>query len=124
MAPTYITLTISSPATVGYRPIMPYSDDETAFANNLLCPRYAENDPTSAPPSPTLIETFDVLDSIPWRRSYIGLDDGVEAGLRQRLSRHWTRLAALSFMLIMLVLACGVSGYVAVKHAKDRSSKT
>jgi hypothetical protein len=107
---------------MGYRPVTPYSDDEITFANNLLCPRYAENDPTSAPPSPTAIESFDVLDSIPWRRSYIGLDDGAEARMQQRLMRkHRAIFCALLAMSALLLTGCGVGGYLALKHA---SSKT
>lgn len=108
--------------TVGYKPLAPYSDDDTTFANNLLCPRYAENDLTSAPPSPASIESFDVLDSIPWRRSYISLDNGAGSGrLRKQWKRHRAQAIALLLLFLLAMTGCGVGGYMAVRHGKSNT---
>ncbi|ORY19725.1 hypothetical protein BCR34DRAFT_448740, partial [Clohesyomyces aquaticus] len=58
------------PRRAGYTPLSPYTDDDNALSNNLICPRYADSDPTSAPPSPASIESFDILDSVAWRRGH------------------------------------------------------
>ncbi|KAH3912354.1 hypothetical protein HBI56_004690 [Parastagonospora nodorum] len=102
---------------VRYQPLAPYTDDDT-----LLCPRYAENDPTSAPPSPASIESFDILDSIPWRRSYISLDSN-GASLSRRWRTRKAQITALVWVLTLLLTGCAVGGYVwhrAVKHGKSK----
>ncbi|KAF1913820.1 hypothetical protein BDU57DRAFT_323708 [Ampelomyces quisqualis] len=108
--------------TLDYKPLTPYSDlDDTAFANTTLCPRYAEDDPTSAPPSPASIHAFDVLDSIPWRRSYISLDPGTEhARLRVRWKNQKLRAIVFFLLVAMLGLGCGVAAYTAVKYGKKQ----
>ncbi|KAF2030311.1 hypothetical protein EK21DRAFT_38754, partial [Setomelanomma holmii] len=105
-----------------YKSLSSYSDHEDAIvANSLLCPRYAENDPTSAPPSPASIESFDILDSIPWRRSYISSDSGPDG---RRLARQWKkqrmRVIVASLLLALLVTGCTISAYLAVKHEKSK----
>ncbi|KAH8710185.1 hypothetical protein GQ44DRAFT_436661 [Phaeosphaeriaceae sp. PMI808] len=124
MASTSTKITLSIPETVGYGLLTPYSDNDTTFANNVLCPRYAENDPTSAPPSPASIESFDILDSIPWRRSYISLDNTVaESGRCIALRRRWrmyrAHFTAFFLLFTLLVAGCSVSGYLAVKQTKQ-----
>lgn len=91
---------------VRYQPLALYTDDDT-----LLCPRYAENDPTSAPPSPASIESFDILDSVPWRRSYISLDDN-GADLSRRSRTRKAQITALVWVLTLLLTGCAVGGYV------------
>ncbi|KAH7402681.1 hypothetical protein BKA66DRAFT_449281 [Pyrenochaeta sp. MPI-SDFR-AT-0127] len=110
---------------MGYRSLSAYTDDDTAVANNLLLPRYAESDPTSSPPSPASIESFDVLDSIPWRRSYISLDSGSSQDrrldrLRKRCRGKKTRIVAILLLFILFVTGCTLGGYLAVKHEKDK----
>jgi hypothetical protein len=108
--------------TVGYTPLAPYRDeDDTTFAHNTLCPRYAENDLTSAPPSPASIESFDVLDSIPWRRSYISLGNQTD---RNALSKRWrqqrARVIAVLLLFTLLCLGCGVTAFLAIQHSKNK----
>jgi hypothetical protein len=109
--------------TLNYKPLTPYSDsDESVFANTTLCPRYAENDLTSAPPSPASIESFHVLDSIPWRRSYISLDTATEhAKLRMRWKKQQIRVIVLFLVVAALGVGCVVAAYMAVKHGKSKS---
>jgi hypothetical protein len=109
--------------TVGYEPLIPYSDDnDTTFASNALCPRYAENDPTSAPPSPASVTSFDILDSTPWRRSYIPLGNETDSN---RLHMRWrgrrSRIIVLLLLFTTLVVGCAVGGYMAVKHRKSKT---
>jgi hypothetical protein len=98
---------------IRYQPLALYTDDDT-----LLCPRYAENDPTSAPPSPASIESFDILDSIPWRQSYISLDNSAGQSRRWRMCK--AQLTALVLLLTLLLSGSSVGGYVAVKHGKNK----
>ncbi|KAH7078420.1 hypothetical protein FB567DRAFT_596019 [Paraphoma chrysanthemicola] len=123
MAPTSHRLQTPRPNTAGYSPLPPYSDHEdSTFANNLLCPRYAENDPTSAPPSPASIESFDVLDSIPWRQSYISIDSGHEGTrLRRQWAKYRTRIFAVLLLLVLLVTGCAVSTYLALAHYQSKT---
>ena len=108
-------------------PVSPYGDHSTTtLSNNLLCPRYAESDPSSAPPSPSSIESFDVLDSVPWRRGYISLD---AAGDRTRawavLSKKWqknkARIIATLILFTLFVTACTIGGYMAVRQERWRT---
>jgi hypothetical protein len=62
-------------------PLSPYIDDDLALA-----PRYADRDMTSAPPSPASIQSFDILEAIPWRKSYISLDADTEHNYQKRSS--------------------------------------
>jgi hypothetical protein len=117
------TLPHFKPETAGCRSSQ-YSDDEIAFANDILCPRYAENDPTSAPPSPASIESFDVLESIPWRRSYVGLDGSANIRQSQQLRTRRRRVMILSSLVAVLVLGCGIGGYLAIRQKNDEFRKT
>lgn len=112
------------PQILGYNPLSPYSEDDSTFANHLLCPRYAENDSTSAPPSPTELESFDVLDSIPWRRSYISLDIGAgEGGKYRAISKYYnrnrSRILAIIVMFILLVSGCALGAYLIMTRARS-----
>jgi hypothetical protein len=112
--------------TLGYKLLAPYSDeDDTTFAHNTLCPRYAENDLTSAPPSPASIQSFDVLDSIPWRRSYISLGNETDSSKR---SKRWKKQRARAIVLLLLFtllsLGCGVGVYMAIKHGNKKQDLT
>lgn len=101
-------------------PLATFRDEEDATFT--LCPRYAENDPTSAPPSPASIESFD-MDSIPWRRSYIPLDGDTEnSRLRMRFRRQKIRISVLLFLFALTVLGAGISAYLAVKHGRKSKS--
>jgi hypothetical protein len=110
--------------TGGYTPLAPYSDaNDTTFAHNTLCPRYAENDLTSAPPSPASIESFDVLDSIPWRRSYISLGNETDrSALSRRRRRHRARAIAVLLLLTLLCLGCGVGVSIALQHSQNKGA--
>ncbi|EMD65776.1 hypothetical protein COCSADRAFT_61289, partial [Bipolaris sorokiniana ND90Pr] len=98
-----ISITATSTPTGGYRIFSPYTDDDTAFANNTLCPRYAECDPTSAPPSPASIESLEIFDNIPWRRDYIALDPRTRAR-RNRLRAGWMQNKLRATIVIVLLL--------------------
>jgi hypothetical protein len=100
------------------RLLVPYSDDD----NYLLCPRYAENDPTSAPPSPASIESFGIMDSIPWRRSYISLDDpAATSHTHQRRRARRRRVIALSLLIALSVIAVSSGAYLATQHGKSKT---
>ncbi|EUC34186.1 hypothetical protein COCCADRAFT_36139 [Bipolaris zeicola 26-R-13] len=115
----------STPTGGGYRIFSPYTDDDTAFANNTLCPRYAECDPTSAPPSPASIESLEIFDSIPWRRDYIALDPRTRAR-HSRLRAGWmqnkVRATIVLVLLLLAVLAAGTALvlYLSVVHGKSK----
>ncbi|KAH6878265.1 hypothetical protein BKA58DRAFT_435968 [Alternaria rosae] len=120
-----ISITTANSSTAGYKLLSPYTDDDTTFAHNTLCPRYAESDPTSAPPSPASVESFEILDSIPWRRGYIALDNhGRQSGntLRSRWMRNKVRAMVLLLLLTLLVAGCVLGGYMTIKHGKSKSS--
>ncbi|EUC47075.1 hypothetical protein COCMIDRAFT_71429, partial [Bipolaris oryzae ATCC 44560] len=94
----------STPTGQGYRIFSPYTDDDTAFANKTLCPRYAECDPTSAPPSPASVESLEIFDSIPWRRDYIALDPRTRARRNSRLRAGWMQNKLRATIVIVLLL--------------------
>ncbi len=105
------------PSTGAYGPVLPYTDDDTAFANQTLCPRYAESDPTSAPPSPASVESFDILDNVPWRRSYISLDSGhgrfqIQKRGTSRRRRSACIIAILLLFCMLLVAGCAFVVYL------------
>jgi hypothetical protein len=110
--------------TGGYTPLAPYSDEnDTTFAHNTLCPRYAENDLTSAPPSPASIESFDVLDSIPWRRSYISLGNETNhSTLRRRWRKHRARAIAVILLFTLLCLGCGTGVSIALQRRQNKGA--
>jgi hypothetical protein len=125
-----ISIFISRPQAVGYKPlsVSPYSDNENELSNNLLCPRYAENDTSSAPPSPASIESFDILDSIAWRRGYTSYDSGVKArscdGLRKRWRKNRAQIIAMLLVFTLFLVGCAVGGYLAVRHDGVRTKDT
>jgi len=107
-------------ATLGQKSIPRYYDDETAFAHSVLCPRYAENDPAFAPPSPASIESFDALDSVPWRGSYIGSEASVHTGLQKRCKSSRGKQITILLLLACLVTGCGVITFLMVKHGRPQ----
>ncbi|KZM19860.1 uncharacterized protein EKO05_0004125 [Ascochyta rabiei] len=122
MAPTPIS--ISRPTSVGYMPLSPYIDDETTFANNVLCPRYADQDPTSALPSPASIQSFDILESIPWRRSYISLDSGTEMQYRKRWREYRAQIVVVALLLILSTTALTLGISLAIQHSNKQLQST
>ncbi|KAL6703789.1 hypothetical protein ACN47E_009088 [Coniothyrium glycines] len=109
--------TTAKPASRRYHPILPYTEDDNETAANFLCPRYAEADPTSAPPSPASLESFDILDNIPWRQSYISLS--APSFRDAQLKRPRARLlVAVLLVLFLLALGCSIAGFIAVKRTK------
>ncbi|KAI8937448.1 hypothetical protein NX059_005170 [Plenodomus lindquistii] len=118
--PLKLSITTSMPATAGYKPLALYTDDDTAVANTLLCPRYADTDPTSAPPSPASIESFDILDNVPWRRSYISLGrtSAQEAALRRRWRYDRARILAALLLSTLVAAGCTLGGILAARHLK------
>ncbi|KAF2691900.1 hypothetical protein K458DRAFT_381744 [Lentithecium fluviatile CBS 122367] len=129
MAPPAISIFISRPQAAGYKPlaVSPYADYENELSNNLLCPRYAENDTSSAPPSPASIESFDILDSIAWRRGHTSHGGGVKARSCDVLKKRWKKsrghIVAIILLLALFLIGCIVGGYLAVRqnaiHTKD-----
>ncbi|KAA8615036.1 hypothetical protein PtrSN002B_003965 [Pyrenophora tritici-repentis] len=121
-----LSITTTGPSLGAYSLLSPYSDDDTAFAHNTLCPRYAELDPTSAPPSPASIESFEILDSIPWRRGYISLDTPARRGsttLLERWMRNKLRAIAMLFLVALAVAGCILGGYhLAVSKASKSNN--
>lgn len=95
-------------------PLSPYIDDETTIADNLLCPRYADQDPTSAPPSPASIQSFDILESIPWRRSYISLDYDTERNYRKRWRKYRAQIVAVMLLFILSTTALTLGVFLAI----------
>lgn len=110
-------LTAQDPQPAAQTPRIPYIDAATTFTDTLLCPRYAESDPSSAPPSPASVESFDVLDNVPWRRSYISLDCGErQVGLRRRsTTRRACRVAGL-VLGVFVLNGCMVGGVGMVRY--------
>ncbi|KAF1933839.1 uncharacterized protein M421DRAFT_28595, partial [Didymella exigua CBS 183.55] len=109
-------ISTSRPTSIGYMPLSPYIDDDTTFANNLLCPRYADQDPTSAPPSPASIQSFDILDSIAWRRSYISLESETHRDCRKRWRKYRAQIIAIMLLLIFSTIALTQGISLAVQH--------
>lgn len=118
-----ISISISKPKMAGYKPLSPYTDDENALSNNLLCPRYAESDSSSAPPSPASIESFDILDSIAWRRGYTSHNSKDVRSracgfLRSRWKKNRAHMIAILLLFLLLVAACTTGGILAVRHKR------
>ena len=123
---------MSPPRNAGYVAPPSYTDDESLFSNNDLCPRYADADPSSAPPSPASVESFDILESIPWRRSYIASGGSYNnsrgalrrASPREALRALWKRsrarvLAVVATLLVLvLVLVLIPIGTTATRKSK------
>ena len=125
-----MSLFISRPQAAGYKPLAlsPYSDNENELSNNLLCPRYAENDTSSAPPSPASIESFDILDSIAWRRGYTSHGSGAKPAACEALRKRWRKnraqMIALLLVLALFLIGCSVGGYLALRHVSVRTKET
>jgi hypothetical protein len=100
-------------------PLSPYTDDDTTFANNVLCPRYADQDPTSAPPSPASIQSFDILEVIPWRKSYISL--GSDNGHSYR--KHWQKYRAQIITIMLLLVLSTTALTLGISLAIQQSNK-
>lgn len=102
-------------------------NDDSTFADNHLCPRYAECDANSAPPSPVSMERFDILDNIPWRQSYMSLDEaGFQESIHRISDRKWktnkTHIAAILLAIALLVIGCVVGVHVAM--VRERRATT
>jgi hypothetical protein len=125
-----MSIFISRPQTGGYI-ALPYSDNNSpssALSNaNLLCPRYAEDDNTSAPPSPASIESFDILDSIAWRRGYTSHGLGARPHrccASWRNQKHRGLMIALAVVLALFLVGCSVGAYAAIRHEAARTRET
>ena len=110
---------------MGYIPLTPYIDDESTLANNLLCPRYAENDATSAPPSPASIESFDILDSVAWRQGHFwhhSRDAKARAcgALGSRWQKNRSQIICAILLLLLLVAGCVVGSTIAWRYQNTK----
>jgi hypothetical protein len=121
-----MSIFISRPQAGGYI-ALPYSDDNSpssALSNaNLLCPRYAENDTSSAPPSPASIESFDILDSIAWRRGYTSHASGARPR-RWRNRKHRAHIIAIAVVFALFLIGCSVGAYAAIRHEAVKTRET
>ncbi|KAF2022074.1 hypothetical protein BU24DRAFT_457971 [Aaosphaeria arxii CBS 175.79] len=146
-----ISVNISAPGLPNHiapdSPVSASSKLSTTLADDLLCPRYADRDASSAPPSPASIESFDVLlDSTAWRRGEISLGGSGSAfsssnnllgacsclpwSRRARQQRQHRRpppqQGVIFFFLILLalmLLACAAlaGGTLAMRHETRRT---
>lgn len=105
-------------------PLSPYIDDGMAFANNILCPRYADQDPTSAPPSPASVQSFDILESIPWRRSYISLGPDTERNYRKRWRKYRAQIIVIMLLLVLSTIALILGISLAIQHSNKQLRST
>ncbi|KAF1966893.1 hypothetical protein BU23DRAFT_378640, partial [Bimuria novae-zelandiae CBS 107.79] len=102
-------------------PFSPYLDDTGALSNSIICPRYAESDISDTPTSPASIESFDILDSIAWRRGYMSHDTGdgrrkaIDV-LRRRWRKNRARIVAVILLFTLFVVGCAVGGWAVVRH--------
>jgi hypothetical protein len=131
---TPISISMSPPRNASYVPPPSYTDDESLFSNNDLCPRYADADPSSAPPSPASVESFDILESIPWRRSYIAPGSYTHstrrASPREILLARWKQsrvrvvgvgvVATTLLVLLLILVGITAAGHLALHDAKSK----
>jgi hypothetical protein len=128
---TPISISMSPPRNASYVPPPSYTDDESLFSNNDLCPRYADADPSSAPPSPASVESFDILESIPWRRSYIAPGSYTHstrrASPREILLAQWKQsrvrvgvVATTLLILLLILVGITAAGHLALRDAKSK----
>jgi hypothetical protein len=132
---TPISISMSPPRNASYVPPPSYTDDESLFSNNDLCPRYADADPSSAPPSPASVESFDILESIPWRRSYIAPGSYTHstrrASPREILLARWKQrkvrvvvvggvVATTLLALLLILFGITAAGHLALRDAKSK----
>ena len=101
-------------------PLSPYIDDDTTFANNVLCPRYPDQDPTSAPPSPASIQSFDILEAIPWRKSYMSLGSDNGRGYRKRWRKYRVQIIAIMLLLILSTTALTLGISLAIQQSNKQ----
>ncbi|KAK7188673.1 hypothetical protein DPSP01_013302 [Paraphaeosphaeria sporulosa] len=129
MAPISLSLSPSRPKAASYTPVpfSPYSDDNAAVSNNVQ-PRYAESIVSDTPTSPASIESFDILDSIAWRRGYTSYETHES---RQRayevLRKKWRKNRALIIAILLLftlfVAGCAIGGWAVVRHESMRAKE-
>ncbi|EOA81595.1 hypothetical protein ACJQWK_10594 [Exserohilum turcicum] len=119
-----IPLTTTNAPPGGYRILSPYTDDDTTFANKTLCPRYAECDPTSAPPSPASVESLDMLDSTPWRRDYISLSSHRRASGNTLRARWKGNKLYATMMMVCLLLILAAAGSALAMYLSGRVEKS
>ncbi|KAF2109303.1 hypothetical protein BDV96DRAFT_636335 [Lophiotrema nucula] len=115
MAPIMLKSTKSN----DYQSLSPYIDDDNALSNNLICPRYADSDPTSAPPSPSSIESFDILDPVAWRRGYTSWDNGT-GKVRTYWRKRRSQIIGFLLLLLLLIAGCATGAYFAVRYEYGR----
>jgi hypothetical protein len=116
---------MSPPRNAGYAPPPSYTDEDTIFSNNDLCPRYADADPSSAPPSPASVESFDILESIPWRRSYIAPGYRQSRArpceaLRARCKKNRALAVATALLVMLIIVGTTTVAYLALRDAKSK----
>ncbi|KAF1959005.1 hypothetical protein CC80DRAFT_546322 [Byssothecium circinans] len=126
MAPGPIHLSTSHPSTALYTPLTPYLDttSPTSLSNNILYPE-EESTRSSSPPSPASIESFDILDSIAWRRGHTSWDPQTVRTracdvLRKRWKRNRGQIIAVLILLLLVLVGCSVGGWAAVRRGKGR----
>ncbi len=105
-------------------PLSPYIDDDTTFANNVLCPRYADQDPTSAPPSSASIQSFDILESIPWRRSYISTNPDTKHDYNRQWRKYRVEIIAVMLLLVLSTTALTLGISLAIRHSSKQLELT
>ncbi|CAI6335709.1 unnamed protein product [Periconia digitata] len=129
---------MSRPPSAAHNPLSPYnhhhqlhsqSSSPTLLTTNLLFPETDSSSTRtrdlSSPPSPTAsIESFDILDSIAWRRGHDHYSHHNSRGSRRTCNvfgRRWSRahvIAVLLFFALFLV-GCVVGGWAAARWEKD-----
>ncbi|KAF2270847.1 hypothetical protein CC78DRAFT_610903 [Lojkania enalia] len=121
--PTPSMISLSRSKFADYIPLSPYADNEGTLPNNIICPRYADCDASSAPPSPASIESFDILDSVAWRRGHISHRD-IEGKVStyDALASSWnnkkSRMIGILLLFILLGAGCSAGAYLVVRHKK------
>ena len=100
-------------------PSSPYIDDDLALA-----PRYADRDMTSAPPSPASIQSFDILEAIPWRKSYISLDTDTGHNYQKRWRKYRLQILVAMLLLILSTTALSLGITLAVHHSNKQLQST
>ncbi|KAF2643482.1 hypothetical protein P280DRAFT_254183 [Massarina eburnea CBS 473.64] len=125
MAPGPIHLSISRPTAL-YTPLSPYRDSASpmSLSSNLLCPE-RENTRSSSPPSPASVESFDILDSIAWRRGYTSYDThDVRTRAYDVLEKRWKRsrgqIIVALLLFVLFVVGCSVGGWAAIRYEKGQ----
>lgn len=99
------------------------------LSNNVLQPRYAESIASDTPTSPVSIESFDILDSIAWRRGYTSHEtherrQRVYEVLRKKWRTNRTHVVAVLLLFSLFVTACAVGGWAVVRHQSAQLRET